>query len=67
MSYEFNIPRAPWINKSSLNLRLDHLFIDYSDYRNALLINPAAGIRPGAEPLYRLNANVLQLFFSIWF
>ena len=67
VSYQFAIPRAPWISKSSLNLRLDHLFIQYSDYRNALLIDPTAGVLPGAEPLYRLNANVLQLFFSIWF
>jgi len=66
-SYEFTIPRAPWINKSSLNVRLDHLMIDYSDYRNALLIDPRAGVPAGAEPLYRLNANVLQLFFSIWY
>jgi hypothetical protein len=68
MSYQFAaIPLAPWISKSSLNLRLDHLLIDYSDYRNALLIDPAAGIKPGEEPLYKLNANILQLFFSIWF
>ena len=67
VAYELAIPRAPWINRSSLNLRLDHLLINYSDYRNALLINPAAGIKPGQEPLYRLNANILQLFFSIWY
>jgi hypothetical protein len=66
-SYEFNIPRAPWINKSSLNIRLDHLLIDYKDFRNALLIDPTAGISAGNEPLYKLNANILQLFASIWF
>ena len=68
VSYEFAaIPHFPWISKSSINLRLDHLMIDYSDYRNALLIDPAAGIKPGTEPLYTLDANVLQLFFSVWF
>ncbi|HEY4210911.1 MAG TPA: DUF3570 domain-containing protein [Steroidobacteraceae bacterium] len=66
-SYEFNVPRMPWINKSSLNLRFDHLLIDYSDFRNALLTDSAAGITAGNEPLYKLNANIIQAFFSIWF
>ena len=66
-SYEFPIPRVPWINRSSANIRLDHLLIDYKDFRNALLIDPGAGIRPGDEPLYKLNANILQVFVSIWF
>ncbi len=66
-SYEFTVPRAPWINKSSANIRLDHLLIDYKDFRNALLIGPAPGFQPGEEPLYRLNANILQVFVSIWF
>ena len=66
-SYEFTIARAPWINKSSLNIRVDHLLIDYSDYRNALLTDPANHITAGNEPLYKLNANIIQLFYSIWF
>src|SRR5207237_8668067 len=32
-SYEFAIPRVPWINKSTLNIRFDHLLIDYKDFR----------------------------------
>jgi Protein of unknown function (DUF3570) len=68
VSYEFSrIPHAPWISKSSVNLRFDHLLIDYSDFRNALLINPTEHVLAGQEPLYSLNANVLQLFFSIWY
>jgi hypothetical protein len=67
LSYEFKIAQLPWINKSSLNLRFDHLLINYSDFRNALLTDPAGGITAGNEPLYNLNANVLQLFYSIWF
>jgi hypothetical protein len=66
-AYDFAIPRLPWINKSSLNIRLDHLLIDYKDYRNALLIGQSPEWTPGNEPLYRLNANILQAFFSIWF
>jgi hypothetical protein len=66
-SYEFTVPRAPWINKSSANIRLDHLLIDYKDYRNALLIGATPEWTAGNEPLYKLNANILQLFVSIWF
>ena len=66
-SYDFAVPSAPWINKSSANIRFDHLLIDYKDYRNALLIDPARGVLAGEEPLYRLNANIFQVFVSIWF
>jgi hypothetical protein len=66
-SYEFAIPRVPWINKSSLNVRLDHLLIDYKDFRNALLIGANPDYTPGNEPLYKLNANILQAFVSVWF
>jgi uncharacterized protein DUF3570 len=63
-SYQFNVPRAPWISKSTANVRFDHLLIDYKDFRNALL---AAQYGAGNEPLYKLNANIFQVFVSIWF
>jgi hypothetical protein len=65
-SYEFHVPRAPWINKSSLNIHYNRLMIDYSDFRNALYAGQD-GIIAGNEPLYRLDASILQLFVSIWF
>jgi hypothetical protein len=63
-AYEFHVPYATWINKSSLNFHFNHLIIDYSDFRNALL---AGTYGAGNEPLYTLNANIFQLFVSIWF
>ena len=66
-SYDFPIPRNRWINKSSLSIRLDHLLIDYKDYRNALLTGTAPEFTAGNEPLYKLNANIFQIFASIWF
>ena len=66
-SYDFPIPRNPWINRSSVSIHFDHLLINYKDYRNALLIGAAPGFTPGNEPLYKLNANILQLFASVWF
>ena len=52
------------ISKSTANVRFDHLFIDYKDFRNALL---AGEYGAGNEPLYKLNANIFQVFVSIWF
>jgi hypothetical protein len=66
-SYEFKVPRAPWIQKNTLNLRYDHLLIDYSDfhtlYSNTVI--PAGG--EDELPLYRLDANIIQLFYSLYF
>jgi len=63
-SYQFAVPGVRWISKSSANVRVDHLMVDYSDFRNALL---AGSYGAGNEPLYRLNANIFQVFVSIWF
>ena len=63
-SYQFLIPGVSWINKSSANVRVDHLLVDYNDFRNALL---AGAYGAGNEPLYKLNANIFQVFVSIWF
>jgi hypothetical protein len=67
VSYDFPIPRNPWINRSSFSIRFDHLLIDYKDYRNALLIGANPEWSAGNEPLYKLNANILQAFWSVWF
>ena len=63
-SYQFHVPSAPWIDKSTFNVRADHLLVDYSDFRDALL---AGQYGAGNEPLYKLNANIFQVFVSIWF
>jgi hypothetical protein len=66
-TYEFTTPKTPWIQKSTLNLRWDHLVINYDDFRDATRTDPANGILAGEEPLYSLDADVIQLFVSIWF
>ena len=66
-SYDFSFAKLRWVQKSSLNVRFDHLLIRYDDFRNALLTNPSAGITAGTEPLYQLDANVLELFLSVWY
>lgn len=63
-SYEFPIPQLPWIHKSTANIRYDRMMITYKDYRDALL---AAQYGAGGEPLYKLDANVLEVFLSLWY
>lgn len=66
-TYDFTIPRVRWVQKSSITARLEHMTINYDDFRDATVTDPANGILAGSEPLYKLNANVFQLFVSIWF
>jgi hypothetical protein len=66
-SYDFPVPQNRWINKSSVTIRFDHLLINYKDFRNALLTGTAPEFTAGNEPLYKLNANIFQLFASVWF
>ena len=62
--YQFHIPGLPWVSKSSANVHVEHLLINYADFRNALLA-PSYGA--GNEPLYRLDANIFTAFVSFWF
>ncbi|HEX4647709.1 MAG TPA: DUF3570 domain-containing protein [Steroidobacteraceae bacterium] len=64
ISWQFPVPGVPALSKNSLSVRADHLMIHYQDFRNALL---AGTYGAGNEPLYTLNANIFQIFVSIWF
>jgi hypothetical protein len=66
-SYDFTIPRVRWVQKSSLTARIEHMIINYDDFRDATVTDPANGILAGQEPLYKLNANIFQFFVSIYF
>lgn len=63
-TYQFSIAKLPWVKQSTLNFDYEHLTVDYSDFRNALLTGEYGA---GNEPLYKLNANVFQAFISIWY
>jgi hypothetical protein len=65
-TYEFpgGIPYMPrFVKKGTLNLRWDHIWFDYEDFRDIRV----SGVAPGTEPLYSFDADVIQLFASIWF
>ena len=66
VTYEFpgGIAYMPrFVKKGTLNLRWDHIFFDYDDFRDIRV----TGVTPGTEPLYSFEADVAQLFVSIWF
>lgn len=63
-SYEYTIDRFSWLKKGSVNLSVDHIMIDYRNFRD---LRNAQAFAAGEEPLYSLDANVVQLFFSFWF
>lgn len=65
-TWEFKPGWAHWISKGTLNISFDRLHIAYDDYRDVrdTACEPAC---LGAEPLYVLNANVLQAYVSIWY
>jgi hypothetical protein len=65
-AYEFHVPYATWINKSSVTFHYNRLMIDYTDYRNALYTT-LGGVPFSEVPLYRLDANIFQVFVSIWY
>ncbi|MEX2258915.1 MAG: DUF3570 domain-containing protein, partial [Woeseia sp.] len=61
-SYEFLENGWKFIDKGSINVAFDLLTVDYHDFSDL-----TAGAPPGSEPLYSLDANIFQLFFSFWY
>lgn len=51
-----------YIDKSTINLQLDHIQFDYDNFRD---ITQNAAV--GEEPLYSFDADVIRFYFSIWY
>jgi Protein of unknown function (DUF3570) len=72
-TYEFKIERFPWLSKGSLNLRYDYMTVTYDNFRDARYslgrfgVPPDEPFLPSTEPLYKLNANIIQFFVSAFF
>ena len=62
-SYEFKIGSGEWIDRSSLNLHYDLIQFDYDNFTDLRVQDVAAG----EEPLYSFDAEVIRLFWSVWF
>ena len=51
-----------FIKKASVSAAVEFLQIDYHEFRD---LSTGAGL--GAEPLYSLEADIFQIFFSFWY
>ena len=63
-SYEFISQPEGWkfIKKGSVHVAWDLLTVDYHEFSDI-----SAGRPLGMEPLYRLEADIIQVFFSFWY
>ncbi len=52
-----------WLKKASVTASIDHLMIEYDEFRDLSV----GGTIVGEEPLYSLDANVVQVWFSFWY
>jgi hypothetical protein len=62
-SWEFRPQKKGVLQRGSLNFRFDRLRYKYDDYRDLRV----QGFTPGTEPLYTLDANVVQFYVSAFF
>ena len=51
-----------FLKKGSVTASLDMLHVDYDDFSDLTALAPV-----GSEPLYQLDANIYQVFFSFWY
>jgi hypothetical protein len=63
-SYEFISDSNAWgfIKKGTVNASMSQLNVNYHDFSD---LRATATI--GNEPLYHLDADVIQVFFSFWY
>ncbi len=62
VSYSIPFLRGRVIDRGTINLQWDHISFDYDNFRD---VTQAAA--PGEEPLYNFDADVIRLFFSVWY
>lgn len=64
VAYTFLSGNKSWgfIKKGSVTASIDMLHIDYDNFSDLRALAPI-----GAEPLYKLDADIIQVFFSFWY
>lgn len=64
LSATYNFLNDGWnfVEKGSVTFSYDHLMVDYEEFSNI-----STGAPLGSEPLYSLEANIMQLFVSFWY
>ncbi len=63
-AYEFLSESQSWgfLKKGSVTASIDMLHVDFHDFSDLTALAPI-----GEEPLYKLDADVYQIFFSFWY
>jgi len=63
-AYTFLNENQSWgfIKKGSVTASVDFLHVDYDNFSDLTALAPI-----GAEPLYELDADIYQIFFSFWY
>ncbi len=63
-SYEFISDPEGWnfIKRGTVNVSYSFLSVDYHDFSDI-----SVGASLGSEPLYQLDADIIQVFFSFWY
>ena len=61
-TYEFLTSGWGPIDRGSVTFSYDHLMIEYEEFRDLRIGGPV-----GEEPLFLMDSNVFQLFFSFWY
>jgi nuclear transport factor 2 (NTF2) superfamily protein len=62
VSYSFLKDGWSFVERGSVNFSIDMLSVDYDEFSDL-----TTGAALGSEPLYTLDANVVQLFVSFWY
>ncbi len=65
VSYDLIVDGWKFLDKATINVSYDRIFFDYKDFRD-LRSSDGSGVA-GNEPFYNFSADVLQMYFSIWF
>jgi hypothetical protein len=61
-SYEFLKDGWNFIDRGSVTFSIDLLTVDYHEFRDL-----TADALVGGEPFYALDADIVQLYFSVWY
>ena len=62
VAYEIFSNGRGFLDRGTFNFSFDHLMVEYHEFRDI-----STGAVLGDEPLYHLDANIIQLFFSFWY
>jgi len=62
VTYEFLDDGWSFIDRGAVTFSLDHLMVEYDEFRDLRVNAPV-----GEEPLFSMNSNVIQVFFSFWY